>query len=75
MHSGSSGVTLRENTERPETVAVGSNTLAGLRAGSILDGARKMLGKGEGWKFASIRFIIRLPVPQRRCDDCYHLYK
>ena len=26
-------------------------------------------------QFASIRFIIRLPVPQRRCYDCHHLYK
>jgi len=35
VHFGSSGVTLRENTERPETVAVGSNTLAGPQEGSI----------------------------------------
>jgi len=42
-------VTLRENTVWPETVAVGSNTLAGLRAGSILDGARKMLTQENEW--------------------------
>jgi UDP-N-acetylglucosamine 2-epimerase (non-hydrolysing) len=43
-------VTLRDNTERPETLSVGSNTLAGARAGSILDGAREMQVQGNGWK-------------------------
>jgi UDP-N-acetylglucosamine 2-epimerase len=35
VHSGSSGVTLRENMERPETVTVGSNTLAGPQEGAF----------------------------------------
>ncbi len=48
--SGSFGVTLQGNTERPETVAVGSNTLAGLRAGNILDGARKMMTQENEWR-------------------------
>ncbi|VVB67699.1 UDP-N-acetylglucosamine 2-epimerase [uncultured archaeon] len=43
-------VTLRENTERPETVDVGSNTLAGARAGRILEGAGQMLTQGNGWR-------------------------
>jgi UDP-N-acetylglucosamine 2-epimerase (non-hydrolysing) len=43
-------VTLRENTERPETVDVGANTLAGTGSQCILDGARKMHGTREGWK-------------------------
>ncbi len=43
-------VTLRENTERPETVEVGSNILAGTEPGMILKCARDMLGKVNGWK-------------------------
>jgi UDP-N-acetylglucosamine 2-epimerase (non-hydrolysing) len=43
-------VTLRENTERPETVDVGANVLAGTGSQRILDGARKMHGIREGWK-------------------------
>ena len=43
-------VTLRDNTERPETVDVGANALAGVRSQCIMDGARKMLEAGEGWK-------------------------
>jgi UDP-N-acetylglucosamine 2-epimerase (non-hydrolysing) len=43
-------VTLRENTERPETVDVGANMLAGTESQSIMDCARKMVGIGEGWK-------------------------
>jgi hypothetical protein len=106
-HSGRSGLTLRENTERPEIVDVGANVLAGTGSQRILDGARKMHGRGVVWKnpfgdgtagkriiqilgistgqekkesvqfshFAGIRFFIRLPVPQWRCDDCHHLYK
>ena len=33
-------MTLRENTERPETLEVGSNVLAGSKSKEILDGAR-----------------------------------
>lgn len=43
-------VTLRENTERPETVEVGANVLAGTGSQRIMDGARKMHGIGDGWK-------------------------
>jgi len=43
-------VTLRENTERPETVDVGANVLAGTGSQRIMDGARKMHGRGVGWK-------------------------
>ncbi len=43
-------VTLRDNTERPETVEVGSNVLAGNEPGMILKCAREMLGKDNGWK-------------------------
>jgi len=42
-------VTLRDNTERPETVEVGSNVLAGTVPESILEKTRLMLGKNGGW--------------------------
>jgi UDP-N-acetylglucosamine 2-epimerase (non-hydrolysing) len=43
-------VTLRENTERPETVDVGANLLAGHRHGEILRCARAMLERAGGWQ-------------------------
>jgi UDP-N-acetylglucosamine 2-epimerase (non-hydrolysing) len=43
-------VTLRENTERPETLEVKSNLLAGASSSEILKGARYMLWQNNGWK-------------------------
>jgi UDP-N-acetylglucosamine 2-epimerase (non-hydrolysing) len=43
-------VTLRENTERPETIDVGSNILVGTKAEKILEGTRLMLGRRNKWK-------------------------
>lgn len=42
-------VTLRDNTERPETLEVGANTLAGVSSDSILEHARLMLGRKKNW--------------------------
>lgn len=42
-------VTLRENTERPETLEVGSNVLAGTDPSRMLECARSMIGKRGGW--------------------------
>ena len=42
-------VTIRENTERPETIDVGSNILAGTDSGSIVMAARKMMESRGGW--------------------------
>jgi UDP-N-acetylglucosamine 2-epimerase (non-hydrolysing) len=42
-------VTLRENTERPETVEVGANMLAGVRAIEMLKATKQMLSQGDGW--------------------------
>ncbi|MFC1682636.1 non-hydrolyzing UDP-N-acetylglucosamine 2-epimerase [Candidatus Zixiibacteriota bacterium] len=42
-------VTLRDNTERPETVAVGANVLAGIQPRRVLSGVKEMLGKNGGW--------------------------
>jgi UDP-N-acetylglucosamine 2-epimerase (non-hydrolysing) len=43
-------VTLRDNTERPETIEVGSNILAGATEGRILECSGIMLGKKNKWK-------------------------
>ncbi len=43
-------VTLRENTERPETVDVGANVLAGTDPARILAAAEEMLGRKRSWK-------------------------
>ncbi|MBA7660294.1 UDP-2,3-diacetamido-2,3-dideoxy-D-glucuronate 2-epimerase [subsurface metagenome] len=42
-------VTLRDNTERPETVDVGSNVIAGTDPGMILEKAKLMLSPNKGW--------------------------
>ena len=43
-------VTLRDNTERPETVDVGANILSGVEPESILKAADAMLRKSPHWK-------------------------
>jgi len=43
-------VTLRKNTERPETIEVGANILAGTGAGEILASARQMLSRTGTWE-------------------------
>lgn len=43
-------LTLRDNTERPETLDVGSNLLVGNRQSAILGGAIKMLNVKRKWK-------------------------
>lgn len=42
-------VTLRDNTERPETIEVGSNVLAGAVPSKILACARQMLSNRKAW--------------------------
>lgn len=42
-------VTLRENTERPETIKVGSNMLVGTNPKNILDGVGIMLNRKPNW--------------------------
>ena len=42
-------VTLRDNTERPETIEVGSNILAGTSAESVIEHARLMLNRDTCW--------------------------
>jgi UDP-N-acetylglucosamine 2-epimerase (non-hydrolysing) len=43
-------VTLRDNTERPETLEVGSNVLVGVNQETILEGVKKMISKERNWK-------------------------
>ena len=43
-------VTLRDNTERPETIEVGSNMLAGATSEKILECSKIMLGKENTWR-------------------------
>lgn len=43
-------VTLRENTERPETVKVGSNTVAGTKPEGIIASVEKMLAAKKNWE-------------------------
>jgi UDP-N-acetylglucosamine 2-epimerase (non-hydrolysing) len=46
---GTPCVTLRYTTERPETVHVGANVLAGLDPDDVVEAARRMLGKTPSW--------------------------
>jgi len=43
-------VTLRDNTERPETLEVGSNMLVGVEPKKIVKGTETMLNCGRSWK-------------------------
>jgi UDP-N-acetylglucosamine 2-epimerase (non-hydrolysing) len=42
-------VTLRDNTERPESVAVGANVLAGAEPARIVEAARAMIARPRDW--------------------------
>ena len=42
-------VTLRDNTERPETIDVGANVLAGVNPKTILESANKMISSSKAW--------------------------
>jgi UDP-N-acetylglucosamine 2-epimerase (non-hydrolysing) len=42
-------VTLRDNTERPESVDAGANLLVGAETEAIVSGARRMLAAAGGW--------------------------
>jgi len=43
-------VTLRDSTERPETVDVGANIVAGVDPAAILDATDRMLAQSRSWK-------------------------
>jgi len=43
-------ITLRENTERPETINVGSNILVGTEPDKILGGVNIMINKNNNWE-------------------------
>ena len=43
-------VTIRDNTERPETIEVGANILAGASPDRILESSKVMLGRENDWQ-------------------------
>jgi len=43
-------VTMRDNTERPETIEVGANILAGVSPDRIIECTRTMLGRENDWR-------------------------
>ena len=43
-------LTLRDNTERPETVSIGANTIVGHKQEKILKETKKVLKKKKNWK-------------------------
>lgn len=43
-------VTLRDNTERPETIRVGANFIAGINPVKILKGVKKMVNTKKNWE-------------------------
>ena len=55
-------VTLRDNAERPETLDVGVNVLAGVSSERIMDAARRILEAETGWKnpFGEGRAEVRI---------------
>jgi UDP-N-acetylglucosamine 2-epimerase (non-hydrolysing) len=46
---GTPCVTLRDNTERPETIEVGANVLSGTFPNRILDRTQMMLSNNSRW--------------------------
>ncbi len=61
-------VTLRDNTERPETLEVGSNVLAGTNPHRIVEKVKFMLGKDDSWEnpFGDGKAALRI-VDTLRC--------
>jgi UDP-N-acetylglucosamine 2-epimerase (non-hydrolysing) len=63
-------VTLRDNTERPETVEVGANVIAGTEPDEILNKSRLMVDMERGWDnpFGDGRAGVRIVDVLRRLD-------
>jgi UDP-N-acetylglucosamine 2-epimerase (non-hydrolysing) len=63
-------VTLRDNTERPETVEVGSNIVSGVEEASILNAVEEMLRRDRRWSnpFGDGRAAVRIVDVLRRSD-------
>jgi UDP-N-acetylglucosamine 2-epimerase (non-hydrolysing) len=67
-------VTLRDNTERPETVEVGANVIAGTEAGRILECAKVMMEReavwynpfGDGTAAEKIRRVLRMGIEKQK---------
>lgn len=69
-------VTLRDNTERPETLAVGGNLLVGTDPDRIVTGAKKMLSKQRTWSnpfgdgHAGHRIVSIIKKSYEACGIC-----
>ena len=63
-------VTLRDNTERPETVEVGANVIAGTKPEEILNKTQLMLDGKRGWDnpFGDGRAAVKIVDVLRRLD-------
>ena len=64
-------VTLRDDTERPETVQIGANILAGTRPESILDAVESMLHPDKNWQNP----FGEPGVSERIIRDVLHIFK
>ncbi|MDD3906997.1 MAG: UDP-N-acetylglucosamine 2-epimerase (non-hydrolyzing) [Bacteroidales bacterium] len=64
-------VTLRDDTERPETVQIGANILAGTRPESILDAVESMLHTERNWPNP----FGKPGVSERIIRDVLHIFK
>ena len=42
-------ITIRDNTERPETVVVGANLVVGTTKESVINGAKEILSRPKNW--------------------------
>jgi UDP-N-acetylglucosamine 2-epimerase (non-hydrolysing) len=64
-------VTIRENTERWETVEVGSNTVTGLETKDVIKGIKEMINKDRNWDnpFGDGKASSRMIERVRRCLD------
>ena len=63
-------VTLRDNTERPETVEVGANVIAGVEPGEILSKTQMMSDRKRGWvnPFGDGNAAVKIVDVLRRFD-------
>lgn len=67
-------ITLRNNTERPETLEVGSNILSGVNPEAIVNSVKKILSKERDWQNpfgdgqASIRIVEALHSKRKKME-------
>ena len=66
-------ITLRENTERPESVSVGANILAGLKLENVLSAVDSMISKNFDWESPfGERGVARLIISKLLPEKVFH---